>query len=150
LRRTTPDGYEIDDDPARLDLIAICGYLLSEAYWHRWRSPDHVAEQIRLSWRCVGLYTPTGAQVGFARAVSDGVAFGYLADVYVLADHRGRGLGIALASELVDDPAAAQMRWLLHTRDMHGLYRKIGFGPAPESLMERPAPNGTSLGAGGG
>jgi GNAT superfamily N-acetyltransferase len=132
-------GYEIDDDPARLDLDAICGYLLTDAYWHRWRTKEDVAEQIRCSWRCVGLYAARAGQVGFARAISDGVALGYLADVYVLAPHRGRGLGHALVAELVDDPPGRRMRWLLHTADMHGLYAGLGFGSPPATVMEREA-----------
>lgn len=143
-----PPGYEIDDDRDRLNLDAICGYLLTEAYWHRWRSKENVAEQIRCSWRCVGLYTAGDEQIGFARAVSDGVALGYLADVYVLAPHRGRGLGRALVSELVDAPIGRRMRWLLHTADMHRLYASLGFGPPPASVMEREADRSGPVGGG--
>ena len=82
------------------------------------------------------------------QAVSDGVAFGYLADVYVLAPHRGRGLGRALVSELVDAPTGRRMRWLLHTADMHRLYAGLGFGPPPASVMEREADRSGPAGGG--
>ena len=75
--------------------------------------------------------------IGFARVVSDGVAFAYLADVYVLTEHRGHGLGLELVRETVDGSALSARKWLLHTRDMHALYAKLGFGPPSERLMER-------------
>jgi GNAT superfamily N-acetyltransferase len=137
MRRQVADDYELDDDRNRLDHDAIFAFLHTEAYWHRWRSREDVDRQIHNSWRCVGLFAPDGTQVGFGRAVSDGVALGYLADVYVLAAHRGRGLGLALIRELVD--TGAEWRWLLHTADAHSLYEKLGFSAVPSTLMERPA-----------
>jgi GNAT superfamily N-acetyltransferase len=80
-----------------------------------------------------------GEQVGFARAVSDGVAVAYLADVFVLPEWQGRGLGTALVREVVDGGPLAQLRWLLHTRDAHAVYARLGFGAPGERLMERPA-----------
>ena len=132
-----PDGYELDDHPARLDRDAIWHYLSTEAYWHRWRTRDVVDAQIDSAWRVVGLYREA-SQVGFGRVTSDGVALAYLADVYVLDAHRGRGLGLAVARELVEGGDPAGMRWLLHTADAHGLYERLGFATAPETLMERP------------
>jgi GNAT superfamily N-acetyltransferase len=85
----------------------------------------------------VGLYHD-GALVGFARAVSDGVAVAYLADVYVLPGYRGQGLGEELVREIVERGELANVRWLLHTRDAHSLYAKVGFGGPGERLMERP------------
>ena len=78
------------------------------------------------------------AQVGFARTVSDGVAFAYLADVYVLPEHRGRGLGLELVRFTVETGPFARLKWLLHTADMHALYCKLGFGAPSDRLMERP------------
>ena len=79
----------------------------------------------------VGAYRrPTGEMVGFARAVSDGVSFGYLADVFVLAAARGAGLGLALVATITDDP---RVRWVLFTDDAHGLYERFGFA-APDHL----------------
>lgn len=86
--------YELDDDPARIQRDIVWQWLSTEAYWGRWRTRAQIETQLDTAWRVVGAYrTDTGAQVGFARAVSDGVGFAYLADVFVLADHRGRGLG---------------------------------------------------------
>ncbi|MBV9821144.1 MAG: GNAT family N-acetyltransferase [Actinobacteria bacterium] len=138
MLRQLADGYQLDDDPARLDRDAIVDFLTTEAYWHRWRGPADIAAQLDAAWRVVGLYAPDGAQVGLARVIADGVALGYLADVYVLAGHRGRRLGVALVSEVVD--SRPTWRWMLHTGDAHGLYARFGFRPAPDTYLERPAP----------
>jgi GNAT superfamily N-acetyltransferase len=87
--------------------------------------------------RVVGLYHG-GRQVGFARAVSDGSVVSHLADVYVLPEHRGGGLGVELVREMIEHGPLADRRWLLHTSDAHGLYRRFGFGPPTERLVERP------------
>jgi GNAT superfamily N-acetyltransferase len=65
------------------------------------------------------------------------MSFAYLADVYVLDEHRGRGLGLELVREMIDNGPYAGRTWLLHTRDMHRLYAKLGFGTPGERLMER-------------
>jgi GNAT superfamily N-acetyltransferase len=136
MRRELPDGFELDDDPARVDLDAVWEFLSTEAYWGRERSREVVERQIDEASRVIGLYRE-GQQVGFARVLSDG-RIAYLADVYVLADHRGRGLGVELVREAVDDGPQRDLRWLLHTKDAHGLYAKFGFGPPSDRLLERP------------
>ncbi|HEX3455703.1 MAG TPA: GNAT family N-acetyltransferase [Gaiellaceae bacterium] len=138
MRRALPGGYELDDDPARIDLDAVHGFLSSVSYWASGRSFETVERLVREAARVVGVYRGS-AQVGFARAVSDGLAVAYLADVYVLPEHRGRGLGEELVREIVEGGELAQVRWLLHTRDMHRLYARVGFGAPGERLMERPA-----------
>jgi GNAT superfamily N-acetyltransferase len=138
MRRELPGGYELDDDPARIDLGAVHGFLSSVSYWASGRSFDTVERLVHEAARVVGVYLD-GAQIGFARAVSDGVAVAYLADVYVLPEHRGHGLGEELVREIVERGDLAQVRWLLHTRDMHRLYARVGFGVPGERLMERPA-----------
>ena len=91
-----PPGYVIDDDPERIDLDVLWDFLSTRAYWARWRNRTDVAAQVAGAWRVVGAYDAgTGAQVGFARAISDGVSLGYLADVFVVDEHRGHGLGHA-------------------------------------------------------
>ena len=81
----------------------------------------------------VGLYHD-GDQVGFSRTLSDGYSQSYLADVYVLDEHRGRGLGVELVRFSVDEGPLADTKWYLHTRDAHDLYRKFGFRRArPQS-----------------
>jgi GNAT superfamily N-acetyltransferase len=136
VKRALPGGFELDDDPARLDLDAVWAFLSTEAYWGRDRSRELVERQIVGAARVVGLYRE-GRQVGFARVVSDG-RLAYLADVYVLAEHRGRGLGTELVRAAVDEGPQRQLRWLLHTRDAHGLYEKLGFRPPGDGVLERP------------
>lgn len=135
------DGYELDDNPARVDLDAVWAFLSTQAYWGRWRPRQVVERQVAGAWRVVGAYAPTGEQVGFARALSDGVALAYLADVYVLPEHRGRGLGVALVRQMVEDGPGRGFRWMLHTSDGHGLYERFGFAPPDASYLERPGAN---------
>jgi GNAT superfamily N-acetyltransferase len=133
-----PDGYTFSDDPARVDLDALWTFLSTEAYWGRWRSREIVEAQVRASWRVVGCYLDDATMVAFGRAVSDGLAIAYLADVYVAREHRGRGLGHALVEEIIERGAGARFRWLLHTADAHGLYRDFGFVEPGTTLLERP------------
>ena len=139
MRRELEGEYELDDDPARLDLDAIWAFLSTEAYWGRTRTRDLFERQVSDAARVIGLYHG-GRQVGFERAFSDGIV-AYLADVYVLSEHRGRGLGVELVRAMVDEGPLTGLRWLLHTRDAHALYAKFGFGPPGERVMERPPPD---------
>lgn len=132
--------YELDDDPRRLDRDAIWAFLSEHAYWGRERSRADVEGQLDSAWRVVGGYdAATGRLVGFARAVSDGVNYAYLADVYVLDGARGEGLGTALVATMIDRGPGAGFRWCLHTRDAHGLYARFGFAPPDGRYLERPA-----------
>lgn len=125
-RRELPDGFELDDDPQRIDVDAVHAFIAGESYWGRGRDRDLVERAIRGSARVVGLYRD-GDQVGFARAVSDGAIVAYLADVYVLAPYRGRGLGFELVREIIDNGRQKKLTWLLHTVDAQGIYEKLGF-----------------------
>ncbi len=140
MRRALADGFELDDDRARIDVDAVHAFISRESYWGRGRPRERVQRTVEGSTRVVGLYDGE-QQIGFARAVSDGVTVAYLADVYVLPAYRGRGLGLALVREIVDGGAGdwSEVRWLLHTADAQGLYRKIGFaeGLPTYPLMER-------------
>ena len=132
--------YEADDDPSRVDTGAVWEFLSTEAYWGRQRTREQVEQQIRGAWRVVGVYeVETGAQVGFARAVSDGVGFAYLADVYVLGDHRDNDLGKLLVRTMIDDGPGAHFRWTLFTSTAHGLYEQFGFAEPDATAMVRPA-----------
>jgi ribosomal protein S18 acetylase RimI-like enzyme len=141
MRRELRDGFELDDDPSRIDLDAVHAFISQQSYWGRGRPRELLERSVRGSTRVLGLYH--GAeQVGFARAVSDGAIVGYLADVYVLPEHRGRGLGLELVREIVDGSAggvSSEVRWLLHTDDAQGLYAKLGFTDEKPryGLMER-------------
>lgn len=138
-----PPAFQIDDDPRRIDRAAVVEFLTTRAYWGRWRTPAQIAEQLDASWRVAGAYLRAGgAMVGFARAVSDGVAVAYLADVFVEPAHRGVGIGTALVAALVDTGPGAELRWMLHTSDAHTLYTRFGFAPPDATYLERPAAPG--------
>ena len=134
--------YVVDDDPARVDVDVVWRFLSTDAYWARWRTRADVERQIAGAWRVVGCYHPTDGMVAFARAVSDGVALAYLADVFVLPEHRGRGLGDRIVAAMIDEGPGASFRWMLHTEDAHDLYRKFGFREPDNMVMERPSPRG--------
>ena len=134
------DGYEISTDPARLDLETIHGFLRT-AYW----SPDierSVVERGVENSLPFGLYAPGGEQAGFARAVTDGATFAWIADVFVLEPHRGRGLGVWLVETVLAHPGVTDARRvMLGTADAHGLYERFGFRPPAEGrMMIRPGP----------
>ena len=133
--------YELDDDPARIDPAAAVAFLTTEAYWGRWRGEADIRRQIAEAWRVVGAYDQDGAMVGFARAFGDGGS-AYLADVYVLPAHRGAGLGKAIVAMMVEDGPGAGWRWMLHTADAHGLYRRFGFAAPGSVYLERPGRDG--------
>jgi GNAT superfamily N-acetyltransferase len=144
------EGYEVDDDGARIDLDVVWGFLSEHAYWARWRTRAVVEQQVREAWRVVGCYhSATGQQVGFARAVSDGLAIAYLADVFVVHDHRGKGLGKLVVEEMVDAGPGAHFRWLLHSTDARGLYTRYGFAAPNETLLERPSRHAAPAAPGG-
>jgi len=138
MTRDLGDGLELDDAKDRIDRDEVHRFLSEESYWAAGRTRETQDGLIDGAARVVGLYDG-GRQVGFCRAASDGTSFVYLADVYVLDAYRGRGLGEALVREMVDNGPLAHLRWLLHTSDMHALYRKVGFGDPGAKLMERQA-----------
>ena len=125
VKRELPHGYELDDDTARIDREVVHRFIAEESYWGFRRERDVMDGLIDRAARNVGLYAPDAWLV-------------YLADVFVLAPHRGRGLGIELVRFTVDDGPYAHGRWVLHTADAHGLYEKLGFAPG-ERLLERRA-----------
>jgi GNAT superfamily N-acetyltransferase len=132
-------AYEVDDDPARVDLDVVWQFLSTEAYWNRWRTRSDVDRQVQSAWRVVGAYeVATGATVGFARAISDGVSDAYLGDMFVVAQHRGRGLSKRLLKLMIDDGPGRRFRWMLVTSDAHGLYSKFGFEVPDERVLVRP------------
>lgn len=133
-------AYDISDDKGRVDRDVVWQFLSTEAYWGRWRTRGDVMAQLDAAWRVVGAYErETGAMVGFARVLSDGVALAYLADLFVLPDARGRGIGAGLVEAAMARPGD-RMRWMLHTGDAHGLYARFGFAPPDSTYLERPRP----------
>ena len=137
MRRELDGGYELDDDHARIDVDAVHRFISTESYWGLGRPREPIEKAVAGSTRVLGLYFGD-QQVGFARAISDGVTLAYLADVYVLKEHRGRGLGLELVREIVES-SFGEIRWMLNTADAQGLYAKLGFaeGKPPYPLMER-------------
>jgi ribosomal protein S18 acetylase RimI-like enzyme len=136
MRRRLGDGIELDVDPTRVDVDELHRFLSREAYWAKGRPRATVERLVRESQRVVGLYDG-GRLIGFCRAVTDGVAFVYLADVYVLPEYRGRGFGVELVREMIENGPYADRKWILHTEDAHGLYEKFGFAPPGAKLLER-------------
>jgi GNAT superfamily N-acetyltransferase len=139
VKRVLGDGLELDDDKGRIDRAEVHRYLCDESYWAAGRPRETQDRLIAEAARVVGLYDGT-RQVGFCRAATDGVSFVYLADVYVLEEYRGRGLGEAMVREMVERGDMAHLKWLLHTSDMHPLYRKLGFDVPGVKVMERLPP----------
>lgn len=132
-----PAGFGIDTDPARLDRAMIHRFLSGESYWAH-GIPREVVDRAIAGSLCFGVYAPDGRQAGFARAITDRATFAYVGDVFVLPEFRGRGLSRALMAAIRAHPELQGLRrWLLVTRDAHGLYAGFGFTPlpAPERFM---------------
>jgi GNAT superfamily N-acetyltransferase len=127
MRRELGHGYELDDDRSRVDLDVVHGFLTG-AYWSEGRSKETVARLVARAARAVALYHE-GDTVGFCRVESDEVTYAMLLDVFVLPDHRGKGLGAELVGEAVELGPHADLFWELRTRDAHSLYARFGFGP---------------------
>ena len=140
MRRELGDGFELDDDPARVDVGAVHRFISQESYWAAGREYILQEQLVLAASRIVGLYHE-GLQVGFCRAVAAfGVPFVYLADVYVLSEFRRRGLGVELVREMVERGPFADRAWILHTSDAHELYGKLGFEAPNAKVMERLPP----------
>ena len=129
--------YTISCDVERLDLGVVHKFLRT-SYWAKDVSEEAVRRSIEHS-LCFGVYDHE-SQVGFARVITDRATFAYLADVFILEQHRGHGLGAWLIETIVSHPELSGLRrWILVTRDAHDLYRKYGFRElrSPEWFMER-------------
>jgi GNAT superfamily N-acetyltransferase len=133
--------FLVSDETSRLDLRVIHGFLRT-AYWSAGVPEDVVRRAVDNS-LCFGLYEHD-RQVGFARAITDRATYAYLADVFVLPSHRGRGLGRWLMECVMAHPDLQGLRrFSLVTRDAHALYRPFGFDAlaSPDRYMERFAPD---------
>jgi GNAT superfamily N-acetyltransferase len=129
LPRTRPakSTFEVSTDPRRFDLALIHKFL-NASYWAKGRSRQVVEKSIEHS-LCFGVFSQ-GRQIGFARVITDYATFAYLADVFVVPRSRGRGAARALLTAIMRHPDLKNLkRWLLATRDAHGLYAKFGFKP---------------------
>ena len=130
----TTEGYEIRTDLADMDFDRIHPWLSTDAYWAMGRSRDNVETAARNSLN-FGVFTtadPGGLQVAYARVLTDHANFGWLADVYIDRDHRGRGLGRMLVDAVIEHLEPIGLcRVLLATRDAHEVYARVGFKPLP-------------------
>lgn len=138
----TRDDYRLTDDPARVDVAAVHAFL-ERSYWAEGIPLDVVRRSVEGSLNLSLWHAPPGGdarQVGFARVVTDGATVAYLGDVYVLEEHRGRGLAAWMMETLAAHPRLQGLRrWILLTRDAHGLYARAGWTPLakPDRWMER-------------
>ena len=139
--------YTISTDPARIDLDVVHAFL-RESYWSP-GIPREVVERAIEGSLNFGVYQGD-TQVGFARVATDYATFGYVMDVFVLPEHRGKGLSIWLMETILSHPRLQDFRmWRLATRDAHGVYAKVGFTPVanPANLMEMNNPDVYTRGA---
>jgi ribosomal protein S18 acetylase RimI-like enzyme len=135
------DNFTISNDRARLNIDTIHDFLTNRSYWSKGIPRDIVARAIANSMP-FGVYdvNQNYQQVGFARVTTDLATFAYIADVFILESHRGHGLGKWLIECIISHPDLQGLRrFMLATRDAHGLYSQFGFSPAahPENIMER-------------
>ena len=130
------DGYTISTDAAKLDLAVIHQYLSRDSYWAQ-NIPMEVVERSVANSFCFGVYH-NNRQIGFARLITDKATFGYLADVFILPEHRGKGLSKWLMTVIHSHPEMQGLRrWMLGTKDAHGLYKQFGWAPLSEDVVPR-------------
>jgi GNAT superfamily N-acetyltransferase len=131
------EGFTVSTDPARIDARAVHAYLSEESYWARGVPFDVVERSLQHS-LCFGLYD-ADTQIGLARVITDHATFAYLCDVYVATSHQGNGLGKWLMECVMEYPSLQRLRrFMLRTKDAHGLYRRYGFTETtePERWLE--------------
>lgn len=129
--------FQVSTDPERLDVNVLQDFL-STSYWAKGRTLEQIKRTVAHSLP-FGLFE-NERQIGFARVLTDYVTFAYVADVFILEEFRGRGLGRWLMNQVISHPELQEVRtWFLGTRDAHDLYRQVGFTELthPEMLMER-------------
>jgi len=119
-------NYSISTDKSKLDISLIHDYLCNQSYWAQGRSLEKVKKSIEHA-ICFGMYDIRDQMLGFARVVTDHVAFAFLMDVFVLKEHQGQGLGKGLVKHIVGQPDLQVKLWMLGTVDAHGLYKQFGF-----------------------
>ncbi len=131
--------YLISTEKSTLNVALIHDFLSNHSYWAKDRSKKTVEKSIKNS-LCFGVYEKNNNQVGFARVVSDFVIFAWILDVFILEEHRKKGLGKKLMQDVFGFPKLQNIKkWGLATDDAHGLYKKFGFKKLarPEIYMER-------------
>jgi GNAT superfamily N-acetyltransferase len=130
------EGYLISTDPSKIDIEVVYQYLSKESYWAKDIPLERVQKSIENSF-CFGLYFDN-KQVGFARLITDKTTFAYLADVFILPEHRGKGLSKWMIETIHAHPELQGLRrWLLGTRDAHTLYEQFGWTRFGDEQKER-------------
>lgn len=128
--------YLISTDPSKLNLEVIHKYLSQESYWAKDIPFETVEHSIENS-LCFGLFHQQ-EQIGFARLITDKSTFAYLADVFILKEHRGNGLSKFLMATIQSHPELQNLRgWLLRTKDAHSLYEQFGWNKLTEEQLQR-------------
>lgn len=133
------EQFYISTDPKLLDLPLIIDFLQNRSYWAKGRSQEIILTSIQNS-LCFGVYNSQHQQLGFARVVTDYAVFGWIMDVFIVEDHRKKGLSKMLVKEMMEHPSLQGLqKWGLNTKDAHGLYEKYGFSKAahPDWMMEK-------------
>ncbi len=134
--KTGIEAYSISTDPGKMDIPLIHRYLSQESYWAQNIPLEVVARSIAHSF-CFGVYHQD-AQVGFARLITDRATFAYLCDVFILPDHRGKSLSKWLIETIHVHPELQGLRrWMLGTKDAHGLYAQFGWTVLPPEIVPR-------------
>ena len=132
----TKDNYLLSTNPGLLDITAIHQYLSEESYWAK-GIPYKTVEKSILHSLCFGVYEEQKL-IGFARLITDRTTFAYLCDVFILPRHNGKGLGKWLMEAIHAHPDLQGLRrWVLATRDAHGLYAKFGWKPFEAEQLNR-------------
>jgi len=134
--------FTISTKKSKLQIDMIYKFLSEESYWAKTRTPEQMQRAVDNS-LCFGVYDGD-KQIGFARVISDFATFAYIGDVFILNEYRGHGLSKWLMDTIVEHPDLQGLRrWLLATKDAHGLYSQFGFDTLrfPERWMERTAPD---------
>lgn len=135
------DEYVISTDTTLIDLDVVHGFIAYESYWGTGRSREFVRKAIDNSTYCFGVFHENGTargQVGFARVVSDLATFGYIADLFILRDHRGKGLGKWLVQTIAEHPELSAVKRLALFTNTPEFYEGLGFSAfeqTPKSLF---------------
>ena len=136
IYNASKDDYLISTDPSLLDVDVIYNYLSGESYWAK-NVPRDVVEKSIANSLCFGLYHHN-RQIGFARLITDKATFAYLADVFIISEYRGKGLSKWLIQVIHAHPELQGLRrWVLGTRDAHGLYEQFGWTIFDEDIRKR-------------
>lgn len=136
------NGYRISTDIKEMDFDLVYEFI-STSYWAQGIPKDTMRKAIENAF-CFAIFDSNNSQVGFARLITDKATFAYLADVFIVEEHRKKGLSKQLVSEIIGHPELQGLRRImLATRDAHSLYQQFGFEPinAPEMLMQIHRPN---------